>query len=74
MPAHEISMELPEPTVVNKDVVIKVKSGGKALGKLQISKGTVDWWPAHSTVNHYKVSWEKLAQLLEAHGTPAKKG
>lgn len=66
-------MKLPDPTVINKDVVIAVKSGGVALGRLQVSKGSIDWWPAKASATHYKMTWEKFAETMETLGREAKK-
>jgi hypothetical protein len=41
-----------------------VKSDGRLLGELLVSKGTIDWRPGR---HHYTVrlTWEKFARLME---------
>ncbi len=64
MPKHEIEANLPAHRVVNTDLSVTIKSDGKALGELLISKGSVDWRPAK---HQYSVSlrWETFARLME---------
>ena len=66
-------MVLPASEVINKDLTIRVKSGDSALGRLEISKGTVDWWPANNSANFYRLTWERFAALMAEEGKPVKK-
>ena len=64
MPVHEIHMSLPSASVVNTDVEIKVFSDGVKLGELHVSKGSVDWLPAHSP-REIRIPWERFARLMD---------
>jgi hypothetical protein len=64
MPVHEIRMSLPRASVVNSDVEVEVWSDNAKLGELHLSKGTIDWRPAH-TAREIRLSWEKFARLME---------
>jgi hypothetical protein len=58
--------------VVNADVDIEVRgTDGELMGRLQISKGTVDWVPANKQLRR-RMSWRKFAQLMEEHGRPVR--
>ena len=49
MPAHDVTMNLSHPiTVKNVDVEFEVRSDGELMGKVQISKGGIDWTPFKS--------------------------
>ena len=46
MPVHDVTMNLSHPiTVKNVDVEFEVRSDGELQGKVQISKGGIDWTP-----------------------------
>lgn len=42
------------------------------LGTLLISKGNIEWLPAGNHVNKYRLSWKKLAELMEEEGRHVK--
>lgn len=64
MAKHDIEVSLPAHRVVNTDLTVVVKSDGKKLGELLISKGTLDWRPAkHQT--SVSMRWETFAGLME---------
>lgn len=63
MPKHHIEISLPTKPLKNVDATISAWSDGEKLGELRISKGGVDWKPAHKrTVKSF--SWEELAERL----------
>jgi hypothetical protein len=64
MPAHDVTMNLSHPiTVKNVDVEFEVRSDGELMGKVQISKGGIDWTPFTS---HPRTStWEQFASWME---------
>lgn len=66
--AHEVSLNMNTKFVLHKDVVVEVKKDGEKLGNLLISKGNVEWLPANHSVNKYRISWEKLADLMTTNG------
>jgi len=61
-------MSMPAQTVNNTDVEISVWSNSKKLGRLKISKGTIDWMPAHNSKTHYKMSWERFDKFMTLEG------
>jgi hypothetical protein len=72
--AHEVRARLHTKVVAHKDleIVVKTSIDGK-LGTLLISKGNVEWLPKGNWVNRRRLSWEKLAALMEAEGKRVKK-
>lgn len=68
MPKHDVALSLITEVVGRKDIEVKVKSDGSALGTLLISKGNVEWLPANHSVNKYRLSWERFAELMTSEG------
>ena len=73
MARHEIKLKFPSHEVVNRDVTIQVKSNDVLLGRIKISKGTIDWWPASNSKTHYKVTWESFKEMMQTQGKQVKK-
>ena len=68
MAKHDVAFSIPQKFVLSKDVEFSVKSGGKKLGTLLISKGNIEWVPASNIVKKYRLSWERFAELMETSG------
>jgi hypothetical protein len=64
MPKHEIEASFPAHRVANTDLSVTVKSDGRKLGQLMISRGTVDWHPAKKQ-SVVTMRWETFASLME---------
>lgn len=67
-------MTMPAQEVVNTDLSVRVKSDDALLGRIDISKGSIDWWPAGKSKVHYKMTWEAFALFMETHGKQVRKG
>jgi len=65
MPVHKIDLTLPQVDVTGVDVRLVIYSDDERLGRLRISKGTIDWYPRHSS-NVRRYTWERFAELMEA--------
>ena len=63
MPVHKIDLALPEVDVSGVDIRLVIYSDNERLGRLRISKGTVDWYPRHSRVVR-RYTWEQFAELM----------
>src|SRR5262249_13645978 len=66
MPKHTLNLHLPQSTIENSDAEIVVYSDAAILGRLLISKGGVDWWPAGRKKSHTGRGGEKFAEVMEA--------
>ncbi len=54
--------------VVNADAEIEVRgSDGELLGRLLVSRGSVDWAPANKQLRH-RMNWRRFARLMEEEG------
>lgn len=63
MPIHKIEMSQPSKTVLYSDITFGIYSGGKKLGSVRISKGTIDWAPSRSRT-FKKMTWERFASIM----------
>ena len=72
--AHEVRAKIDTKVVAHKDleIVVKTNTDGK-LGTLLISKGNVEWLPKGNWVNRRRLSWRRLADLMEREGRRVKK-
>jgi hypothetical protein len=65
---HDISLEIPHGiTVVNKDIEVTVREDGKILGRVRISKGSIDWLAANRQRVKY-LPWSGFARLMDDEG------
>lgn len=68
MPTHEVLLHQPPREVVNADVRVEVWSDDQKLGELRISRGTLDWAPAHHEYA-FRLDWERFDTLMRDHGS-----
>jgi hypothetical protein len=54
--------------LAHKDIEVSVRSDGSKLGTLLVSKGNIEWLPANNSVNKYRLTWEKFADVMEEAG------
>ncbi len=72
MPVHNIGLKLNTSVVTNKDIELEVKSDGAKLGTILVSRGNIEWLPASNSVNKYRLSWEKFAEVMVENGRQTK--
>jgi hypothetical protein len=72
MATHKVMMTLPPREVKRADATFSVERDGKKLGTLEISNGSLVWFPPY---NQYglKVGWKKFHDLMEEHATRVEK-
>jgi hypothetical protein len=72
MAKHEVSLQINHLTSIGKiDITIPVRSNGRYLGSLEISKGSVDWVAGRAAKHgRYSVSCETFAELMMKDRTP----
>jgi len=64
MAKHKVVMKLPPREIKRADVSFKVKRDGNLLGTLEISNGSIVWYPSGTTYGS-KMSWAKFDKLME---------
>lgn len=65
--AHNVTFTLPERSLGNSDIEVRIKRDGVMFGTLKISKGALVWLPASGKYER-KLTWERLDQLAEQFG------
>jgi hypothetical protein len=71
--AHEVKVNINASVPVkHTDFEVVVKNNNTKLGTLLISKGNIEWLPKGAYVNKKRMSWVKLAELMEKHGRSVK--
>jgi len=68
MATHDVSFEIPQKLVLAKDVKFDVKSDGRKLGTLLISKGNIEWIPASNSVRKHRLTWERFSEIMTNQG------
>jgi hypothetical protein len=69
MAAHKVELTISHPVNIgNVDVVFEVRNGNALLGKLEISKGGVDWRKAHSKSGPKSATWAEFAEWMQTKG------
>ena len=63
MAKHDIEMEIPRKVVLNSDVRFIVRSDGRKIGELLVSRGSLAWVPKN-TKTEYHVSWDRAPDLI----------
>jgi hypothetical protein len=68
MARHEVKLRLNQRITIDQvDATFPVWSDDERLGKLRVSRGSVDWQPAGGKMV-YRISWERFAALMEENG------
>lgn len=68
MPAHDIEMQVPAQMIKNADATITIRADGEILGRLKVSRGSVDWIPGRAVRYGYRMRWEAFDALMRADG------
>lgn len=69
--AHSVDFTVPERPVGNVDLEFKVKSNGKMVGRMKVSKGNLHWVPKNAKYG-YKLNWRDLDSLMKEYGKAEK--
>ena len=63
MAKHKVVMTLPPREVKRADAQFAVEREGKKFGTLEVSNGSLVWFPPY-TSHGLKMGWEKFSQLM----------
>jgi hypothetical protein len=63
---HEVTFDIPTRDLGKTDVHFLVKVDGEPLGKLEVSKGALVWYPPNTTLGH-KITWAQFAKLMQGY-------
>ena len=67
MPVHRVELALPATDILNTDATVSVWSDDELLGELRVSRGTIDWRPAHHQAV-FSMDWERFDEVMRANG------
>lgn len=56
--------DLPTKDLGKADVHFLVKNDGAVLGKLEVSRGSIVWYPKGATLGH-KIRWRQLNEIAQ---------
>jgi hypothetical protein len=72
MATHDISLSILHGiTILNTDIEVAVREDGDLLGRIRISRGTIDWIPARKHRGH-RLGWRRFAELMEQNVKPTR--
>jgi len=61
---HQVTFDLPTRDLGKSDIHFTVMGDGETLGKLEVSKGALVWYPSGTTYGH-KMSWTDLHKEMQ---------
>jgi hypothetical protein len=64
--SHEVEFTVPKRDLGKADVEFAVKKGGKKLGELHVSKGSIVWFARDDSYG-YKMSWSDFGEMMKTH-------
>ena len=68
MAKHDVSFSIPSRALGKADVTFHVKRDGQVYGTLEVSNGSVVWFPKGTTYG-YKIGWKKFDEAIRAKAT-----
>ncbi len=61
--AHIVLLEIPQRSLGRSDVKFKVKKDGSMFGTLEVSKGSLVWFPKDVIWGH-KIGWDDFDKIM----------
>jgi len=61
---HQVTFDIPTRDLGKADIHFTVKVDGETLGKLEVSRGALVWYPKDTTYGH-KVGWAQFNGLMK---------
>ena len=62
--AHDVIVDMPPRPLKRQDVTFKVKQDSVLLGTLEVSNGSVVWFPRGASYG-CKMGWEKFDEMMQ---------
>ena len=60
---HDVQFTVPTRDLGKSDVVFGVRVNGQKLGTLEVSKGSVVWYPKNNSYGH-KLGWAEFDKIM----------
>ncbi|MEX1185610.1 MAG: hypothetical protein WEA80_03390 [Gemmatimonadaceae bacterium] len=68
MAKHDVSFSIPQRALGKADVKFQVKRDGSVHGTLEVSNGSLVWFPKGTTYG-LKMSWVKFDRIMQDNAT-----
>lgn len=68
MAKHDVSFSIPQRALGKADVAFQVKRDGAIYGTLEVSNGSIVWFPK-GTTKGIKVGWVKFDKMIRDNST-----
>jgi hypothetical protein len=62
--AHKVDFAIPQRDLGKGDIHVTVKKDNKKLGKLEVSRGSVVWFPRSAQKGH-RATWSELDKVMQ---------
>ncbi len=70
--AHDVQFSIPPRDLGRSDITFRVKRTGSVLGTLEVSKGSVVWFPKDASYGH-RLDWGTFDSLMRNSGARPEK-
>jgi hypothetical protein len=61
---HDVKFQIPWRQLGKSDVVFEVWADDEKLGRLEVSKGSLVWFPRNNTYGH-KILWSQFDSVMQ---------
>lgn len=61
---HDVQFSIPSRELGKSDITFDVRGDGEILGCLEVSKGSLVWYPKNNTYGH-KITWAQFSRVME---------
>ncbi len=72
MAQHKVVMSLPPREIKRADATFAVERDGKKFGTLEVSNGSLVWFPPYTQYG-LKMNWKKFHELMDENATRVEK-
>jgi nitrogen fixation protein FixH len=61
---HDVHFSIPARELGKSDISFDVRGDGEIIGRLEVSKGSLVWYPKNNRYGH-KITWAQFARVME---------
>ncbi len=72
MAKHEVAFDVPKRPLGRADIEFTVKADGGVIGTLNVSNGSLVWFPKGTSYG-CKIGWSKFDKIMKEHATRQEK-
>jgi hypothetical protein len=64
--AHDVQFTIPTRKLGRADIQFEVSRGGSVLGRLDVSNGSLVWFPRYAQTG-FKLGWTRFDRFMQQH-------